>query len=71
MSMPIVLSRQQCLNRYTVLTSTKNAGKWSYEEDELLERLVDEVPEGTNKRWKVIAERMGTRTDRQCRQRYV
>jgi len=69
MSMPIVLSRQQCSNRYSVLTSTKNTGKWSLEEDELLEKLVDEVPEGANKRWKIISERMGSRTDRQCRQR--
>jgi hypothetical protein len=69
MSMPIVLSRQQCASRLVVLKGTQNRGKWSLEEDQRLERLAEEYPEGTKGRWRLIAEKMATRGDRQCRLR--
>lgn len=71
MSMPIVLSRAQCAARYGSLKAPKASGKWTTEEDEQLQRLVDEVPESTKDRWNVISKRMGSRTGRQCRSQYV
>lgn len=73
MSMPIALNKQQVQARYTLLTTTRNTGKWFPEEDQLLEQLAEEYPEGTKKRWAVIACKMKEggkeRTERQCRER--
>lgn len=73
LAMPITLNRQQCQGRYAVLTASRTVGRWDSEEDEILERLCNEYPEGTKKRWIVIAKAMTEagkqRTDRQCRER--
>ncbi|PVG01047.1 hypothetical protein CPB86DRAFT_781960 [Serendipita vermifera] len=70
MSMPIVLSRQQCASRFVILKGTQQRGKWSPEEDQKLEALAEQFLEGTKGRWRLIAEKMGTRSDRQCRLRF-
>ncbi|KAG8846816.1 hypothetical protein FRB91_000425 [Serendipita sp. 411] len=69
MSMPISITRQQCMSRYEVLVDKRVSGKWSEEEDTRLKALLQEIPPETEGRWKIISERMKTRSERQCRAR--
>lgn len=57
----------QCINRWTkTLRPTIQRGRWTAEEDALL--LAAYAVCGTS--WKLIAPRVGNRTDAQCRERY-
>lgn len=69
-SMPISMTRQQCIARHQVLSGKVKAGTWSPEEDAKLEALLEEYPANVKRRWKLISAAMGTRTERQCRIRF-
>ncbi len=60
-------THKQCWQRYTkTLNPAIKQGKWTEEEDEQLQNLVDQYGE----KWTNIAKEMSGRTDLQCRQRY-
>ncbi|GAA6006249.1 uncharacterized protein JCM10292_000035 [Rhodotorula paludigena] len=60
--------KQDCQDRYKNLTKPKpTKGPWTVEEDDKLRELVDEL--GSEK-WVVIAGELGTRTGKQCRERW-
>ena len=59
----------QCLNRWDkTIKPTFRKGKWTEEEDNLLKRGVDMYGIGN---WKKIASIVTSRTDVQCRERWV
>ncbi|KAM0790626.1 hypothetical protein ACM66B_004488 [Microbotryomycetes sp. NB124-2] len=63
-------SAQSCIDRWELISKTKakyNRGPWMPEEDERLLKLVSQV--GAEK-WTAIATDMGTRTGKQCRERW-
>ncbi|KAF9571060.1 hypothetical protein EC968_001044 [Mortierella alpina] len=62
--------RNDCLQRWRVISSTRPRqvkGPWTEEEDRKLSQLVDEYgPE----KWVFIASKIGSRTGKQCRERW-
>ncbi|KAG9321745.1 hypothetical protein KVV02_006745 [Mortierella alpina] len=62
--------RSECLQRWRVISSTRPRqvkGPWTEEEDRKLSELVDEYgPE----KWVFIASKIGSRTGKQCRERW-
>ncbi|ELQ75549.1 Homeodomain-like protein [Trachipleistophora hominis] len=57
---------QQCLQCYRRYIR-KSAGRWSKKEDELLMQAVQKF----GKKWITVSEYIGTRSDLQCRERYI
>jgi hypothetical protein len=58
----------ECLERWNILTKPKSIkGPWSPEEDA---ELIDLVREHGPEKWVVIAQQLGTRSGKQCRERW-
>lgn len=61
-------NKAACSSRWRTLRRPKtNRGQWSQSEDKLLLQIVQEVGQD---RWPLIAERIGSRTAKQCRERW-
>lgn len=60
--------REACAARWKLISKPQSVkGPWSQQEDKILAKLVDELGA---ERWVAIAERLGTRSGKQCRERW-